>query len=376
MNVPKVLMLSRSFTPTGGVAQVLLTFARNYEERRLQLHLCSFRRFAPTMAEMLAQTPAILHEIGDLGYLRPALALRKIVRQQEIDLVVATSLKGYVVAKLAVSLRCNVLYWIHAIALVQDHEWKNAVYRWFARNDTLIFVSDPVRAALSYAQHQGREAVVLNGVEDLSSSPSLRHTQDLRAAIGIPCGAFVVGYTAAFLEWKQHRTLLEAFSLLSEELPELHLVLIGGGDLLPEMQRQAKRGANGERIHFLGPRIDARQLLEIMDVYVHPSDGEAFGLAVVEAMLAQRAIVVSDAGSLPTLIEHGKTGLIFHARSATDLAEKIKALACDSELRQRLGSAGRRAALQRFGAKRFAEELTAVLEDEVMVSNCKEVETV
>jgi glycosyltransferase involved in cell wall biosynthesis len=363
MNKLKVLMLSRDFPQTGGIAHVLLTFARHYGHQRLEFHLASFRPFHPVMAEAFALTGAAMHELGDAGYLRPALALRRIVEEQKIDMVVATSLKPYLVAKLAVTSKCPVLYWLHSIALVNDGRLKNAVYRWAARRDTLIFISEEVKKVHIYAGHKGREIVVFNGVEDVFlSDPTYGVSQ--RDVLNIPRSAFVIGYTAEFVPIKQHKTLLAAFSQLAVDFPEMHLMLIGAGELWESTRGQAREIPGGERIHFLGPRSDARQLLGLMDVYAHPSNGEGFGLAMVEAMLARCAIVAADAGALPEIIDDGSTGLMFRVLNAADLAGKIASLAKDPEMRQRLGERARQAALKRFGPERFAEGITAVLESE------------
>ncbi|MGC9157429.1 MAG: glycosyltransferase family 4 protein [Terracidiphilus sp.] len=359
----KVLMLSRGFSEGNGIARVLLTYARHYDRQRVELHIASFKPFAPAMAEALGQTGTILHELGDRGYLRPALALRKLIREQGFDLAVATTLKPYLLAKLVSGQRCRVLYWIHGIALVTESWLKATVYRWAARRDTLIFISDLVRQAHCYAGHRGREAVVLNGVDDPLET-GLLYPSSEREKLGIPRSAFVVGYTAAFIGWKQHETLLAAFSQLAPEFPRMHLLLIGTGELWQGMQALARTMPGGERIHFPGLRPDARQLLGLVDVYAHPSNGEGFGLALVEAMLASRAVVVSDAGALPEIIDDGETGLICRVLDAADLAAKIAFLERDPELRRRLGERARAVALERFGAKRFAERMTEVLEGE------------
>jgi N,N'-diacetylbacillosaminyl-diphospho-undecaprenol alpha-1,3-N-acetylgalactosaminyltransferase len=105
-----------------------------------------------------------------------------------------------------------------------------------------------------------------------------------------------------------------------------------------------------------------------MDVYVQPSNGEGISIAVVEAMLARRAIVVSDAGALPEIIDDGSTGLMCRVLDAADLASKIAVLAANAEMRQRLGERARQVALVRFGVKRFAERITAVLESEPRIT--------
>jgi glycosyltransferase involved in cell wall biosynthesis len=359
----KVLMLSRGFSESNGIARALLTFARHCDHQRLQLHIASFKPFAPAMAEALAQTGTIMHELGDAGYLRPALALRKLIKEQAFDLAVATSLKPYLLAKLVSGSACGVLYWIHGIATLIENRLKVVVYRCVARHDTLIFISDHVKKAHSYAGHKGREVVILYGVDDpLNSGPLYDYSQ--REALGIPHGAFVVGYTAEFIAWKQHDTLLAAFSRLVRDFPDMHLVLIGSGGLWQSAQARAREISGSERIHFLGLRPDARQLLGLMDVYAHSSNGEGLGIAVVEAMLTRRAIVVSDAGALPEVIDDESTGLVCRVLDASDLASKIAVLARDPEMRQCLGEKARQVALERFGVKQFAERITEVLESE------------
>jgi glycosyltransferase involved in cell wall biosynthesis len=363
----KVLMLSRGFSQANGIARVLLTFARHCDHQRLQLHIASFKPFAPEMAEALAQTGTTMHELGDAGYLRPAFALRKLIKEHAFDLAVATSLKPYLLVKLVSRSTCGVLYWIHGIALVTGDWLKTAVYRRAAGHDTLIFISEVVKKAHSYASHKGREVVILNGVDDpLNSGPLCDHSQ--RDALGIPREAFVVGYTAEFIAWKQHNTLLAAFSQVAKDFSDMHLMLIGSGELWESTQAQAREISGGERIHFLGLRPDARQLLGLMDVYVQPSNGDGISIAVVEAMLARRAIVVSDAGALPEIIDDGSTGLVCRVLDAADLASKIAVLARNPEMRQRFGDRARQVALERFGVKQFAERVTAVLESEPRVT--------
>jgi glycosyltransferase involved in cell wall biosynthesis len=363
----KVLILSRGFSQANGIARVLLTFSRHCDCQRLQLHIASFKPFAPEMAEVLVQPGTIMHELGDAGYFRPALALRKLIKNHAFDLAVATALKPYLLAKLVSGPTCGVLYWIHGIATLIEDRLKVIVYRYAARHDTLIFISDHVKKAHSYAGHKGREVVILNGVDDyLNSAPLYDISQ--REALCIPREAFVVGYTAEFIAWKQHNTLLAAFSQLARDFPDMHLILIGSGELWESTRARAREIPGFERIHFMGLRSDARQLLGLMDVYVQPSNGEGFGLALVEAMLARRAIVVSDAGALPEIIDDGSTGLIYRVLDVDDLVSKIAVLARDPEMRQRLGERARQVALIRFGARQFAERITAVLESEPRVS--------
>lgn len=363
MKTPRVLILSRNLSLLGGISRVFLTFVRHFDRERIQPHIGSVMVLEPAVRELFLQTGMPLHELGDEGYVRPALVLRKIIKEQAIDMVVATSLKAYLIAKLAVTPNCRVLYWIHAIALVTESRLKVAVYRWAARHDTLIFISERVKKVHNYVGHKGREFVLLNGVEDVLSSGSL-YDYSHRDSLDIPRSALVVGYTAVFIPWKEHKTLLAAFSQLAAEFPDMHLILLSTGELWESTKAMAQEIPGGERIHFLGLRTDARQLLGIMDIYVQPSNGEGISIAVLEAMMAERAIVVSDAGALPDIIDDGDTGLICRVLDVGDLTSKIATLARNPEMRRRLGERARQVALDRFGTSRFVESLTSIIESE------------
>jgi glycosyltransferase involved in cell wall biosynthesis len=96
-----------------------------------------------------------------------------------------------------------------------------------------------------------------------------------------------------------------------------------------------------DRIHFHGRVID-EELEAFMgeaDVYVSPSLGEGFGLAVLEAMDRALPVVVAGAGALPELVEHERTGLVVPPEDVPALTDALRRVMADSELRRRLGRA-------------------------------------
>jgi glycosyltransferase involved in cell wall biosynthesis len=99
-----------------------------------------------------------------------------------------------------------------------------------------------------------------------------------------------------------------------------------------------------------------------MNLYVHPSNGEGFGLAAVEAMLAGFPVVVANAGAFPEYVRAMETGLLFQPGDVVDLAKKMEALLSDSELRDRLAWNGREYCLMHFARTRFSGEITEILE--------------
>lgn len=118
----------------------------------------------------------------------------------------------------------------------------------------------------------------------------------LRAQLGIPADAFVVGHVGRFQEQKNHAFLLDIAVEIARREPRMRLVLVGEGPLRPVMEQRARDLAISDRVVFLGSRADVPRLMSgVMDVFVFPSRYEGLGLVLVEAQAAGLPCVLSDA---------------------------------------------------------------------------------
>jgi glycosyltransferase involved in cell wall biosynthesis len=207
--------------------------------------------------------------------------------------------------------------------------------------------------------------VVHNGVDESPFRALARVPQaQLRAQIGLPEDAFLVGAFSRLARWKGQHVLLEA--LLLE--PRAHAVLVGaplfGEDAYAQELREfvAARGLTG-RVHFLGFRHDIAACMRAMDVIAHTSiTPEPFGRVVVEGMLAQRPVVASRDGGVKEIVEHGKSGLLCTPGDAQELARTLSALRDDETLRERLAQNGLAVARERFGKEQYVEAVGRVLD--------------
>jgi len=147
-------------------------------------------------------------------------------------------------------------------------------------------------------------------------------------------------------------TLLEAFSILNKESVlhshRLCLAVIGGEpdvtqeQMTAEMARLRSLSASlglADLVTFLGRR-DQDSLpyyYSASEAVVVPSHYESFGLVALEAMACGRPVVASETGGLAYLVRDGETGFHIPAGDAASLAERLRELLEDSELRERLG---------------------------------------
>jgi glycosyltransferase involved in cell wall biosynthesis len=87
--------------------------------------------------------------------------------------------------------------------------------------------------------------------------------------------------------------------------------------------------------------LSKQKLLEAYaccDVFVMPSDIEAFGLSIAEAMAAGKPVIASNVGGVPYVVKHGESGFLFEQRDFLQLAKYAKLLLSDPILRCTFGS--------------------------------------
>jgi glycosyltransferase involved in cell wall biosynthesis len=158
------------------------------------------------------------------------------------------------------------------------------------------------------------------------------------------------------------RFLVEAAAQLKPRFPDLKVVVAGDGFERPDLIALAERLGIARDVTFLGwvANSDLPQYYRAAAVSVIPSLEEGFGIPAAEAMGCETAVVASDAGGLPEVVEHGVTGLIVPRGDASALAGAIGELLADPDRRQRMGRAGRERALRLFDWDRSAEQFEQI----------------
>ncbi|MBC7979168.1 MAG: glycosyltransferase family 4 protein [Armatimonadetes bacterium] len=149
---------------------------------------------------------------------------------------------------------------------------------------------------------------------------------------------------------KGQHILAEAFARIAAESPEwtLHLV---GYHAEPSCVEQIKRIAQDHkiehRIHLPGSTPNPLELLKSAEIYVQPSLLEGLGLSLQEAMLHGCACVGSGTGGIPELIHDPSVGIIFKTGDVSALADVLRNLIRDENLRRKLGESARASILSR-----------------------------
>jgi glycosyltransferase EpsF len=116
----------------------------------------------------------------------------------------------------------------------------------------------------------------------------------VRAELGIPQDAFVVGHVGRFTFAKNHPFLLDVFALLHEAEPNIWLLLVGEGELEEQIRTAVRERGLQPRVIFAGGRKDVQQVYSAMDVFCLPSRYEGMPLVAWEAQANGLPCVLSD----------------------------------------------------------------------------------
>jgi glycosyltransferase involved in cell wall biosynthesis len=213
--------------------------------------------------------------------------------------------------------------------------WRRRLYLWAARASIRLHATAGLACAPGAARALFGEAwegdarwQVLPCALDFSAFAQPPDRSSVRAELGLPPDAFVLGHVGRFAEQKNHALLLEVAARVLEQVPRARLLLVGEGPLRPMIEARSRSGALAGRVVLAGARADvARLMLGAMDVFVFPSHYEGLPLALVEAQAAGLPCVVSSAvGDEAVLVPELVTRLA-PERGAGAWAERLVALA-------------------------------------------------
>jgi len=165
-----------------------------------------------------------------------------------------------------------------------------------------------------------------------------------------------VGIIARLVNQKGHKYLIDAFHRARQKNSRIFLLIVGDGELKNELRRQAKeRGLEGEAL-FTGFREDTEKILSIIDIFVHPSLWEGFGLSILEAMSTGKAVIATKLSAIPELVIDGETGVLVPSKETELLSKKILELSENTELRSRFGNNGRERWKKMFSVDKMIRE--------------------
>lgn len=347
----------------GGAEQILVG-AVQYGDRS---------RFEYEVAYLLPWKDALVGELESMGIPVSCLnggrgviwipRLRQLQRRRKIDLVHIHSPYPAIGARMALGSQLPIVYTEHNVwpRYRPATYWGNLLT--YSRNDHVFAVSEQVHRSARYPWWL--RSLRMPTVETLYHGPNpdaLARTvrsEGVREEFGIPPDVPLIGSVANFKVHKGHEFLLRAAVLVRKVIPEVRFLLVGTGPMEETRRREAiELGLDGSVV-FAGFRKDPLRLVSELDLFVLASLQEGLSIALVEAMALGKAVVVTNVGGIPEVIEDGREGFIVAPRDPRALASGILQLLQDDSLRAQMGAAARQRA-HRFDIRSAVRRMETV----------------
>jgi len=198
-----------------------------------------------------------------------------------------------------------------------------------------------------------------NAVSDIRRRELLEH-------YGLDPHRPIIGTVARLVPHKGLDCFLQAAGAVLAIEPNVQFVIVGGGKLRDELERLAKELHVYENVTFTGFLTDQScmpTVFSMMDVFCLPTRKEGFGVVFAEAMAMAKPTVGSDIAPVNTIIERDITGFLVPRDRPKQFAEVLLQLLRDSELRARMGDAGRKRVERLFSETSMLDRVATVLRD-------------
>jgi glycosyltransferase involved in cell wall biosynthesis len=315
--------------------------------------------------------PDLFREIVPLRDIAATVSLTRRMFRGQYDIVHLHSSKAGIVGRLAARLAevPVVVHTVHGWGFNDEqHRLVSSTYQSLERAcarwcDALVVVGSPYRdegLALGIGEpsqyHLIRSGIEIGAYRDVQVDRAA-----MRASLGIPADAIVIGNVGRLSPPKCPELMVQAFARLATRHANAHLVLVGDGWQRAEVEAEVARLGLTPRVHLLGLRRDVPELLRTFDVFMMSSSREGLPRTLPQAMAAGLPVVATHVGGIPDAVHEGETGFLVPSGDVAALADRLERLVSDPALRVRLGEGGRRR-VEEFSVETMVRRTEALYE--------------
>ncbi len=362
----KVLFLTDKVT-FGGTPVQMVELAVNLDRKKFAPHFIALSEVEPEMRERLQKSEIPCEAVGETNWtqLRAVASVRQLrakIRKIQPDIIhaflptsnVLAALVGRVPGVKAVISSHRDLGGFDGKQIVKlndfaDRRWADCV----TANSAAVRNAACERTGLDKDQIK----IMYNGV-NVERILAADRGMAKRKEIGLALDDVVVAMIANIREAKGHIFAIEAFNRIAEKFPHARLLLLGYSadeKLHEKLKQTVARAGNESRVKFLGSRKDALEILHASDVLVAPSLSEGFSNTILEAMAAGKPVAASNVGGNKEQVVDQETGFLTPPSEVDSLADALGKLLASSELRAKMGAAGRERVEAHFTIQKAVE---------------------
>lgn len=230
------------------------------------------------------------------------------------------------------------------------------------RADGFVAISSPIeKEFISVGIGHNRVFPIPNGIVTEQYQPVDASTKRaLRKKLGLSARDSIIMYSGRLVRGKGVEHLLHTWEKVISSQKDVHLVIVGSGGGISlscedELRRFVSDRGLDAAVTFTGFTENVHEYLQAADLFVFPTEYEAFGLSLVEAMACRLPVIATKVGGIPDIIRHLKNGILVEPGDSEALAREITNLLNQPQLAQSLAENARRTACQRYSIKTVSQ---------------------
>jgi glycosyltransferase involved in cell wall biosynthesis len=287
--------------------------------------------------------------------------LRRMIAECQPDILESRNVKShFLVRMLGLHKKCRWVAWNHGYTAT---DWLDRAYsqldRWSLRGAyRVVTVCGPFADTLaSRGVDRDKITILHNSVKPFVAPPQ-EQVQQVRHSLGLQNKAVILAVGRLSYE-KGFADLLNAVAVLSNTkgVPDFRLVLVGDGPERERLARLASRLGIEAKLTMAGFQRDTKPYYSLAILLAVPSHTEGSPNVVLEGMAAGLPIAATAVGGVPEILQEGVTGLMVPPRNPDAMADAIRRLLTDPEMRLRLGAAARQRAESNFTPDAYKRSL-------------------
>ena len=198
--------------------------------------------------------------------------------------------------------------------------------------------------------------LIPNGVDTNRFAPvGAEQKSILREKLNLPQNATVAIFTGRLVSYKGLPLLLKVWKEIRCQHKNVLLLLVGNGGLdihncEAELREYVKSAGLEKEVIFSGAVQNVPEYLQASDLFVFPTENDAFSSSIVEAMACGLPVVATPVGAIKTIVTHRETGLLVEPRNFNQLFDALDIILSDKVLASRLGLSARQAGQNQYAA--------------------------
>ena len=328
----------------GGLEKMVCDLALNLKERNFDIFFCCYDTLGFFNDHLSSKEIPVIYLPRKQGidFFYP-FKLFSLIKEKKIDIIHAHNATAWFY-----SFWASILSGIPLVYTEHDRSFPSPlrlkILHYFLGKYThaIVAVSKAVKNNMERYEHIKNIKVIYNGIDPFLFYPATPEEKILKKRqLGLDENDFVLGNVGRMDYWKNQRILIEILPDLKKLFPKIKLVLVGGGEEEDNLKSLAIKKRINKDVLFLGKRGDVNEILKAFDLFVFPSLTEGLPLVVIEAMATGLPVIASSVGGIPELIVHGENGFLVSPSNKDEIKKAIINLIENSDLRIKMGEAGR-----------------------------------